>query len=145
VAVYVQAATATLRNNDVFSNTAESRGAGIYLENSPATLSDNRVYSTPRRQRAGGGVALVNSPATLSNNTITANDAHAGGGVELANYALDSARCSGQHHKRQYGLRLCRRLDHFRRSGRRRLYRRRITDTLASNAISQNTANAEAG
>ena len=89
--VYIQTAAATLRNNDVYSNTAESRGAGIYLDNSRATLSANRVYSnTTGSSGRGGGVATVNSPAILSDNVITANHAHAGGGVELANYNVGS-------------------------------------------------------
>ena len=35
-------------------------------------------------------MATVNSPAILSDNVITANHAHAGGGVELANYNVGS-------------------------------------------------------
>ena len=89
--VYIQTAAATLRNNDVYSNTAESRGAGIYLDNSRATLSANRVYSnTTGSSGRGGGVATVNSPAILSDNVITANQAQVGGGVEFANYNVGS-------------------------------------------------------
>ena len=95
--VYIQTAAATLRDNEVYNNTADGWGAGIYLENSRATLTGNRIHSnTTGKNGRGGGVAILNSPATLADNSITGNSAHAGGGVELANYNVGSgARLRG--------------------------------------------------
>jgi hypothetical protein len=126
----------------VFSKTAESRGAGIYLENSRATLTDNRIYSnTTGANGRGGGVAIIDSPATLSNNTITGNDAHVGGGVELANYAPDSgALLQGNTISNNTAFDYVVGSTTFDGAGGGVSIGGRIADTLVSNAISQNTA-----
>ena len=81
--VYVVTATAILRNNQVFSNTAQLYGGGLFLSQSNATLSNNTVSSN--RAGGGGGLYLVSSPATLSGNTVFSNFAStSGGGVYLA-------------------------------------------------------------
>jgi parallel beta-helix repeat protein len=69
--VYVRDATATLSNNQVFSNTAEY-GGGLCLRFSDATLSSNAVTSNTA-SLGGGGLFLDYSPATLSANTVTSN------------------------------------------------------------------------
>jgi parallel beta-helix repeat protein len=90
--VYVLAASVTLRNNEIYNNTALNRGGGVYLDNSRAVLSDNRIHdNTTGPNGWGGGVSLVNSPASLSGNVITANQARGGGGVELANFGTGNA------------------------------------------------------
>ena len=84
--VYVLTATVTLRQNEIYSNTATDRGGGIYLVNSRAAIVNNQIYSnTTGSSGRGGGVALLNSPATLDGNTIAANRAFVGGGIELRN------------------------------------------------------------
>lgn len=89
--VYIHTAAATLRLNEIYSNTATNWGGGVYLENSPTWIVNNQIYSnTTGSNGRGGGVALLNSPATLETNTINANRAHVGGGIELQNSAAGS-------------------------------------------------------
>ena len=105
--VYISNATATIRNNQVFSNTAQW-GGGLHLYDSAATLSGNTVISNTANQGgglflwfsdnatlssntvisntandAGGGLYLMNSDATLSGNTVSANTVPHGGGLYL--------------------------------------------------------------
>jgi parallel beta-helix repeat protein len=77
--VYIITATATLRNNRVFSNTAED-GSGLYLLKSDTTLSGNIVTSN-RASLTGGGLYLWFSNATFSGNTVDSNTAVYGGGL----------------------------------------------------------------
>jgi uncharacterized repeat protein (TIGR01451 family) len=80
--VYVITATATLKDNRVFSNTADS-GGGLSLSHSAATLSANIVTSNTAAL-LGGGLYLVYSPATLSDNVVSSNTADfQGGGLYL--------------------------------------------------------------
>jgi hypothetical protein len=145
--VYIQGAEAALRNNEVYSNTANGRGAGLYLDNSRAMLTGNRIHSnTTGGNGRGGGVALVNSPAVLSSNVITANSAHAGGGVELANYAPGSgALLQNNTISDNTAFDYVVGATTFDGAGGGVYISGRITDTLASNAISRNTAKRGAG
>ena len=79
--VYIITATATLRNNQVFSNTANF-GGGLYLCQSSGTLSGNTISANTAP--GGAGLFLDSSPATISENTITANY---GRGLRLASSA----------------------------------------------------------
>jgi parallel beta-helix repeat protein len=80
--IYVITATATIRDNQVFSNTATS-GGGLYLYESDATLSGNTI-SHNVVWGDGGGLFLYESDATLSENTIASNIANDyGGGLDL--------------------------------------------------------------
>jgi hypothetical protein len=85
--VYIDRAAVSLRQNDIYSNTATSGwGGGVYAKNSAAVISDNRIYSnTTGSNGRGGGIALSDSPAQVLTNTIRANRAHVGAGVELGN------------------------------------------------------------
>jgi len=80
--VYVITATATIRDNQVFSNTSDG-GGGLCLYSSDATLSDNTViYNTADY---GGGLYLRFSAVTLSGNTVASNTAaNHGGGLYLS-------------------------------------------------------------
>ena len=82
--VLVISATATLRDNHIFENKADSThngdGGGVYLLDSDATLEGNTMISNTA-QREGGGVNLANSPATLVGNTISQNDSGKGEGA----------------------------------------------------------------
>jgi RHS repeat-associated protein/uncharacterized repeat protein (TIGR01451 family) len=104
--VYVITATATLSNNQVFSNSAQygggvclesgslelhqatlsgnsaGHGAGLYLSQSSATLSGNSVVDNSATSR-GGGAYLRYSTVTLTGNTLSGNSAEVGGGLYL--------------------------------------------------------------
>ncbi|MFB0538290.1 MAG: choice-of-anchor Q domain-containing protein [Anaerolineae bacterium] len=83
--VYVITAAVTIRDNLLISNTADSRGGGLYMEVSSAA----RVISNTFRANAtgefgyGGGLCVVASDATLNSNTFISNTAHGGGGLGL--------------------------------------------------------------
>jgi len=78
--VYVNAATATISDSQVFSNTADW-GGGLYLYQSDAVLSRNTV--TTNTADHGGGLYLRRSDATLTTNTVAGNAAAEGGGLYL--------------------------------------------------------------
>jgi parallel beta-helix repeat protein len=110
--VYAHAASLNLRDNTIFSNTAEA-GGGVYLNTivlcflctgnsvitNTATISGGGIYikdsdstlwigNTIRANSAitkGGGIFLDNSAATVQDNTIQANNAKIGAGVMLLN------------------------------------------------------------
>ena len=75
--VYIITATATIRDNQVFSNTAYN-GGGLYLNESDTTLSGNTVISNTADY--GGGLFLRESAATLSGNIVATNIANSSGG-----------------------------------------------------------------
>ena len=80
--IYVMDAAAAISNNRLFSNTAEG-GGGLFLYHSAATLSGNTVISNTAL--GGGGLFLFSSAATLSGNTVASNVAVDGGGLFLTN------------------------------------------------------------
>lgn len=90
--VYISSATASIKHNWIYSNTA-LWGCGLYLEFSAATLSSNTIFSNANSTSiggdAGGGLYLWQSAATLSENTITSNTVNFGdgGGLYLYNSA----------------------------------------------------------
>jgi len=79
--IYAITTTATIRDNQVFSNTANC-GGGLFLLYSDATLSGNTIASNIANDW-GGGLALEESDATLSGNTVISNVADHGGGLHL--------------------------------------------------------------
>jgi hypothetical protein len=79
--VYVSANLAVIRDNRVFSNTADY-GGGLYLGAGIATLSGSTVTSNTADY--GGGLFLADSDATLRGNTVASNTAGYGGGVFLS-------------------------------------------------------------
>jgi hypothetical protein len=79
--VYVISASATIRNNWVFSNTA-FYGGGLYLYDSATTLNGNTVISNAGSM-GGGGLYLYGSAAVLNSNTVISNAALLGGGGGL--------------------------------------------------------------
>jgi len=74
--VYIINARATIRDNQVFSNTA-FLGGGLHLYNSMTTLSGNTISSNTADD-SGGGLSLLDSDATLSGNIVSDNTAHGG-------------------------------------------------------------------
>ncbi len=81
--VYVITATATLSNNQVFSNTAPYGGGGLCLVYSAARLNGNTIFSNAVTT-GGGGLFLYNNAATLEGNTVTSNTSgNLGGGLYL--------------------------------------------------------------
>jgi uncharacterized repeat protein (TIGR01451 family) len=83
--VYVITATATIKDNLIISNTADSYGGGLYIASSAATLVSNTVMANAAGEDDyGGGLCLVGSDATLNSNTFISNTAHGGGGLVLA-------------------------------------------------------------
>jgi hypothetical protein len=82
--VYVMTATATLNNNQIFSNTASYGGGGVYLGNSTGTLNSNIIFSNTVASGGGGGVFLYRGAATLNGNTVISNTSNnLGGGLFL--------------------------------------------------------------
>jgi uncharacterized repeat protein (TIGR01451 family) len=83
--VCVIAATATIKDNRVFGNTApgdHGLGGGLCLTYSDATLSRNIISANTAYQ--GGGLKLGFGDVTVSGNTFFANTAtHVGGGASL--------------------------------------------------------------
>ncbi|MCP4544200.1 MAG: DUF11 domain-containing protein [Chloroflexi bacterium] len=74
--VYVISATAIIRDNQVFNNTAIFFGGGLYLRSSDATLSRNTVTlntTTNQYVGGGGGLYLEDCVATLQGNTVSTN------------------------------------------------------------------------
>jgi len=91
--IYIVTATATLSGCQVFTNTSQWTGGGVYVYQSDAVLRDNLVRGNTAY--IGGGVCLYESAASLTGNTIQTNTAKysmgggaAGGGVYL--YASDA-------------------------------------------------------
>ncbi len=78
---YVITATATISNNQLFSNTASGSGGGLYLSKGDGTLTGNTV--SENSARGGGGLFLSGSAPTVSGNTIISNTAGYGGGLTL--------------------------------------------------------------
>jgi len=79
--VYIITATATIRHNQIFSNSGYE-GGGLYLANCSATVSWNTIMSNTAFN--GGGLHTEASEATLYGNTFAANTAeHDGGGLHL--------------------------------------------------------------
>jgi parallel beta-helix repeat protein len=84
--IYVKdGSNTTLIGNQVYSNTAASLGGGIYLSGIPfLTLSDNHVYANDATSGSGGGVYISSSPiATVSGNHVYGNTGQGGGGTVL--------------------------------------------------------------
>lgn len=83
--ILIITATATIKNNQIFSNAANSShngdGGGVYLYQSDATLDGNTI-SNNTAQREGAGGKLFESTATLTGNTINANSPQ---GINLEN------------------------------------------------------------
>jgi parallel beta-helix repeat protein len=77
--VYVISGTVAISNSQVFSNTADY-GGGLFLYYSDATLSNNTVISNTASDYDGGGLLVYYSDATLSNNTVISNTAELDGG-----------------------------------------------------------------
>ncbi len=108
--VYVITATVTLRDNQIYSNTAPYGGGGIFLGYSDSQLNHNKIFDnqvssggggvfiyqgSPKLEsntvisntsnNLGGGLYLFSTPATLTGNTIGGNSANnLGGGLDVA-------------------------------------------------------------
>ncbi len=75
--IYVISATPTIRNNYVFSNTAQV-GGGLFLYNSSSIFEGNIIMANAVITN-GGGLALLRSDATFVNNVVAANSATGAG------------------------------------------------------------------
>ncbi|MFN2284244.1 MAG: NosD domain-containing protein, partial [Anaerolineae bacterium] len=79
--LYVITATATIRDNWIFGNTAGvtmSVGGGVHLESSNATVTKNKISSNSAS--FGGGIQAYATSGTLSGNTVMSNTVSLGGG-----------------------------------------------------------------
>jgi putative cofactor-binding repeat protein len=75
---------ATLSANEIMSNTANWVGAGVFLNDSDATVAGNTISANTGNE--GSGITLTNSDATLTGNTISGNTANwRSGGLTLEN------------------------------------------------------------
>jgi hypothetical protein len=82
--VYVMTATATLNNNQIFSNAAPYGGGGVYLGLSSGQLNGNTISNNNVDTGGGGGVFLYKGAATLTGNQIVSNTSqNLGGGLYL--------------------------------------------------------------
>jgi hypothetical protein len=82
--VYVISATATISNNQIYSNTGivNSSGGGLFLHSSDATVSGNSIYSNTTDSCGAGVFVYAGDNATLSGNVIRHNSSnYDGGGV----------------------------------------------------------------
>jgi hypothetical protein len=68
--MYILNATATIKNNQIFNNTAD-KGGGLYLDVSAAVFGGNTVISNTANY--GGGLYLSRGAPTLSGNIVSAN------------------------------------------------------------------------
>ena len=87
--VFVQFATATFMNNQVFSNTAHV-GGGFNLDQSAATLSHNTIISNNAGHGGGGLWMWQCDNTTLSGNTISFNTASSQAGGLWSGGASDN-------------------------------------------------------
>ena len=79
--IYIISATVTIRNSQIFSNTAPHDGGGLYALVATVEASDNRIFdNTVPGNGGGGGAFLCNSNVILSENDIFSNAASHGGG-----------------------------------------------------------------
>jgi parallel beta-helix repeat protein len=83
--VYVITATATIRDNWIFGNTAgetTSLGGGMYLEGSSSTVAGNTIFDNTAS--FGGGLVAYFTSGTLSGNMVMSNTTTGGcGGICL--------------------------------------------------------------
>jgi parallel beta-helix repeat protein len=104
--VLVISATATLKDNYIYKNSADSThngdGGGVFLLDSDATLESNTVFSNTA-EREGGGINLANSPATLTGNTISQNNSDRGQGAGLV-LGFSPATVDGNTISENYGV-----------------------------------------
>ena len=81
--IYLNASSARLYNNRLFSNTAEY-GGGMFADYGSPTLGGN-TFATNTASIDGGGAHLYYSVAALDGNTVFSNDAQYGGGLYFQN------------------------------------------------------------
>ena len=85
--VYIVTATATINNNWVFGNHADTGlGGGIHVQSSDAMLSGNTVFSNTANYGGGLGTNDCDSEwrgPTIDDNIFTGNTADGGGGLNL--------------------------------------------------------------
>jgi hypothetical protein len=88
--VFIHTTAATIRDNQIFANTANSShegggdGGGLCLYQSDATLENNSI-SDNYAKTVGGGLLLVESKVMLRKNIITSNiTGESGGGIFLS-------------------------------------------------------------
>lgn len=77
--LYVYAASATIRQCDIYSNTAPGYGGGVYAHYSNARLQANRIFNNSASD-AGGGIFLNNHNSIVAGNSIFSNTAQWNGG-----------------------------------------------------------------
>ena len=86
--VFLGDSSSALEHNEIFNNTAAGTGGGVFVYEGTPTLNGNTIYSNITQSRGGGGgggVYVFSSTANLLNNIISGNDsASHGGGVTVA-------------------------------------------------------------
>jgi len=81
--IYVVSASALIRNNWIFGNSA-FQGGGAYLQGSASVLTGNTIVTnTTPAWGSGGGLYLHQSDALLQGNRVLSNTASYGGGLYL--------------------------------------------------------------
>jgi CSLREA domain-containing protein len=79
--VYVSQGALTIRNSTLFSNTATTRGGGIYFNSGGTLTVSNTVFLSNTASVFGGGIDVRNGTGTLTNSTLSGNSATYGGGI----------------------------------------------------------------
>ncbi len=81
--VYVITASVTLRDNQIYSNTAPYGGGGMFLSYSNGQLDDNQIFDN-QVDSGGGGVFIYQGAPTLEDNMVISNTSNnLGGGLYL--------------------------------------------------------------
>ncbi|MCC6456773.1 MAG: right-handed parallel beta-helix repeat-containing protein [Caldilineaceae bacterium] len=82
---YIEGGQPTIQGITIQSNLAIT-GAGVYLDNSAATLTQNSIQGNGDSSTLdGGGIYIVGGATTILTNTVTSNQAQHGGGLRLHN------------------------------------------------------------
>lgn len=80
--IYVYRNGATIRNNEIFSNTAQ-KGGGVFLREGVIKLENNRIFENIATIN-GGGIDLRYADSLIEGNVIWQNEAFGwGGGLQL--------------------------------------------------------------
>ncbi len=123
---YIQAASPTISNNLIYSNTSPFLGGGLYTDDSSAVLNGNAIHHNSATTR-GGGVYANSSPLYLYNNTLYSNTTGTEGGGVCAyqsDVTLEDNRIYSNAAQKGGGC-----------------YLQRGSPTLRGNVITGNTAN----
>ncbi len=91
-AIYCQTGSVTVANCTLRNNSAATAGGGIYLTNSPSTITGDSIINCSAG--SGGGLWCGNAGATVSNSSFSSNSAPYGGGIYLSSSSSTVTGCT---------------------------------------------------